>query len=94
MTNLQEVAKNLGVDENSETANWFFKIQALKGKYIEVKNKKFISAIQNKELKSLVLEDDFGMTSDDTIEKININDMKQILFILHLAFICILSDST
>ena len=78
MTNLQEVAKNLGVDENSETANWFFKIQALKGKYIEVKNKKFISAIQNKELKSLVLEDDFGMTSDDTIEK-NQKRLKEIL---------------
>lgn len=69
MTTLQETAKNLGVDENSETANWFYKIQFLKGKFVEVKNKKFISVADNKELKSLVIEDDFGMTPEDTIEK-------------------------
>ena len=68
MKTLQEGAKNLGVDENSETANWFYKIQFVEGKFVEVKNKKFISVADNKLLKSLVIEDDFG-TSEGIIEK-------------------------
>lgn len=69
MLTIEECAKNLGCDVNSDLANWGFKSQFLKGKFVEVKKDKFITVSENKELKSLDLEDDFGMIGEYVIAK-------------------------
>jgi len=69
MKTLEECAKNLSCDINSDLANWGFKTQFLDGKFIEIKKGKFITIAENKELKSLDLEDDFGMIGEATIAK-------------------------
>lgn len=71
MKTLQEIATNLMIDENTETANHFYKLQFLQGKYIETKNRMYITVAENKELRSLDLEDTFGMLGEDVIGKNN-----------------------
>ena len=67
MKSLQEVAKNLGVEESSVLANRFYKLQFIDKNFAEIHENKFITLAELKELKSLVTVDDFGLLGDDVI---------------------------
>lgn len=69
MLQLSQIATNLGVAETSPLAIEFFQKQFIAGKFAEAKKGKFITVVENKELKSLDLEDDFGMIGEATIAK-------------------------
>ncbi len=71
MRTLTEIAQNLGVAESSEIANKFYKEQYIAGKYVSVK-KGYISIAQNKELKSLNLDNSFCLSNTE-IKQVELN---------------------